>query len=64
MAVLRGTQDEMEGRERQYANIQGERAQLHAALQSLLDRKKNMQLVNDQVGGWAQRVTAKMQEQL
>ena len=47
MAVLRGTQDEMEGRERQYANIQGERAQLHAALQSLLDRKKNMQLVND-----------------
>lgn len=33
-------------------------------LESLNERKKNMQLINDQVGGWTQRVIAKMQEQL
>ena len=28
------------------------------------DRRKNMQLINDQVGGWTKRVASKMQEQL
>ena len=33
-------------------------------LECLNERKKNMQLINDQVGGWLKRVGAKMQDQL
>ena len=33
-------------------------------LECLNERKKNMQLINDQVGGWTQRVCGKLSEQL
>ena len=58
------TDDVMEARESQYATLVTEMQQLQPELESLNERKKNMQLINDQVGGWTQRVIAKMREQL
>ena len=58
------TKDETEAQESKYAHLQKESEQLLQELESLKHRKKNINLINDQVGGWTQRVIAKMQEQL
>ena len=44
--------------------MQIEEQQLQTELESIKERRKNMQLINDQVGGWTKRVAGKMQEQL
>ena len=54
----------MEKQESQYAHLQIEEQQLQTELESIKERRKNMQLINDQVGGWTKRVAGKMQEQL
>ena len=37
--------------------------ELQAHYNQLLERKKNIQLINDQVGGWCGRVGTKLAEQ-
>ena len=64
MDQLRLLKDDMEKRESEYAHLTREEQMLSAELESLNERKKNMQLINDQVGGWLKRVGAKMQDQL
>ena len=51
MRVLMATKDDMEAMENEYATLQTEEQQLQPELESLNVRKKNMQLINDQVGG-------------
>lgn len=62
MRGLMGSTDAAEEQESKYANLQAESQHLKDELESLQERKQNMQLINDQVGGWTRRVTAKMQE--
>lgn len=64
MRALIATDDDMEAMENEYATLQTEEQQLQPELESLNTRKKNMALINDQVGGWTKRVIAKMQDQL
>ena len=47
MQLLMNTKDDMEARESKFAKIQSEQQVLTAELESLQDRKKNMQLIND-----------------
>ena len=54
----------MEKQESEFAHLTREEQMLTAELESLSERKKNMQLINDQVGGWLKRVGAKLQDQL
>ena len=61
---LMAMKDETEERETEYAHLSHEEQNLTAELESLNDRRKNMQLINDQVSGWLKRVSAKMQDQL
>ena len=64
MRVLMATEDVEEKQESKFAHLQSEQQHLDCELEQLQDRKKNMQLINDQVGGWTKRVASKMQEQL
>ena len=64
MRQLVSEKDETEAKESSYAAMCLEREQLQAEITAQEDRKKNMQLTNDQVGGWTTRVVTKMQEQL
>ena len=61
---LMAMKDETEAKETEYAHLSHEEQNLTAELESLNDRRKNMQLINDQVSGWLKRVSAKMQDQL
>ena len=64
MRALVSTPDQMEAQEAKYAALQLEGVQLEGEMAQQEERKKNMQLINDQVGGWTTRVVVKMQEQL
>ena len=60
MRNLMASTDVMEAKESKYANLQHEDEQLQLELESLKERKKNIRLINDQVGGWTSRVAYKM----
>lgn len=47
MRQLLATEDDMEAQESKFATLQTEQQQLTAELESLSERKKNMQLIND-----------------
>lgn len=47
MKELMGSTDDMEGQESKYANLSAESQQLQVELESLAERKQNMQLIND-----------------
>lgn len=47
-----------------FARLTKELEELGAEMDSIKSRKKKMQLVSDQVGGWTERVASKMSEQL
>ena len=64
MRILMQTEDDTEAQESKYAHLQAEEQHLITELECLNERKKNMQLINDQVGGWTQRVCGKLSEQL
>jgi hypothetical protein len=64
MQVLMACSDETEAQESQYAHLLAEEQNLTDELEQLNERKKNMQLINDQTSGWLKRVGAKMQDQL
>jgi len=50
--------------ESEYKRLSTEMEQLQAGLQQLKTRKKNIQLITDQVGGWTTRVGKKLADQL
>ena len=50
--------------EAEFARLTKELDELSAEMESINDRKKKMQLIGDQVGGWTTRVANKMSEQL
>lgn len=50
--------------EAEFARLTKELDELSAEMESIKDRKKKMQLIGDQVGGWTTRVANKMSEQL
>lgn len=50
--------------ESEYKRLSEEMDQLNAHLDQIKQRKKNIQLITDQVGGWTNRVGKKMAEQL
>jgi hypothetical protein len=50
--------------ETDYKRLSVELEQLHAHLDQLKSRKKNIQLITDQVGGWSTRVSKKLADQL
>lgn len=64
MKALLALNDEAEARGTQYAQLTCEEQHLQSELEELVDRKKKMQLVNDQVGGWLKHVAGKMYEQV
>jgi len=47
MRALIETVDDTEVRESKYANLQSEQQQLRTEMESLSERKKNIQLIND-----------------
>jgi predicted nucleotide-binding protein len=50
--------------ESDFLKLSHEIAILEAELDKVNDRKKNIQLINDQVGGWTNRVGEKLTEQV
>ena len=64
MRELENTKDDQEAKESEYARLQRETQQLGAELESITERKRSMQLINDQVGGWCHRVVMKMHDQI
>ena len=50
--------------EAEFAKLTKELDELNEMMESIKDRKKKMQLIGDQVGGWTTRVATKMSEQL
>jgi len=50
--------------EAEYKHLADELDQLRTHLEQLHTRKKNIQLINDQVGGWSSRVSKKLADQL
>lgn len=64
MRALENTADDQEAKEAEYARLQREMQTLGSELESIQERKRNMQLINDQIGGWTRRVAAKMHEQI
>jgi hypothetical protein len=50
--------------EQDYKRLSDELYQLKLHLEQLQMRKKNIQIINDQVGGWSKRVGKKLADQL
>lgn len=50
--------------EADFLRLSNEIAIIEAELEKVNERKKNIQLINDQVGGWTRRVGEKLTEQL
>ena len=55
--MLKSSRDEMERQESKFAHLKIEQQNLEAETEVLTERKKAMELINDQVGGWTDRVT-------
>ena len=50
--------------EAEFAKLTKELDELNEMMESIKERKKKIQLISDQVGGWTQRVATKMSEQI
>lgn len=64
MQSIQESKDNQGNEEAQFAKLTSEIETLTDELALINSRKKKIQLINDQVGGWTKRVAAKLTEQL
>ena len=64
MSRIEESKDGAQNEEAEFAKLTRELDELNEMMEGIKERKKKIQLISDQVGGWTQRVATKMSEQL
>ena len=64
MKGIEESKDAAQNEEAEFAKLTRELDELNEMMEGLKERKKKIQLISDQIGGWTSRVATKMSEQL